>query len=754
VLRSRRLIGLVLGLAVPLAMVFAEPTEAIYGFRIEGSAAQRELERRFDAQLSAASMAYRHASMSSAPNHVGSRHNRLNAESTLRNFREWGWKADIETFDVLYPTPERLELELIAPRHHRARLTEDPIAGGTAPADDTELLPAYLVFSADGDVTAPLVYVNYGLAEDYATLARLGISVRGKIVLARFGRGFRGLKPKLAHQQGAVGCILYSDPADDGYAAGDPYPNGGGRPASGVQRGSVLDLPVAAGDPLTPGVGSTRSAHRLPIEQATTVTKIPVLPISYGDARHFLAALGGPRAPESWRGGLPMTYHVGPGPARAHLLVKSRWAQQRLYNVIAELTGSEWPDQWIVRGNNRDAWVYGAWVALSGHSAMMEEAKAIAALVREGWRPRRTLVYASWDGEEAGLLGSTEWVETHASELQAKAALYVNTGANTRGFLEVSASPITARLVDEVASAVEDPQTRVSVRDRALAALQVRAFASGAGLVDIDQKSAALPIGDLGAGSDFTPFAQHIGIASIDLGFGGEEELIGVYHSAYDTYRHFERFGDPGHAYGVALAQTAGRLALRAANADVFPFEFATLADRVAEQVAGLHMLVQSMRERAITQRALVGRRAFQLAADPAKNLPFVPPEDPVPDLDLRPLDTAVERFAASARKYGSATVPASSDARDSVNERLQAFEQCMTHPDGLPGRPWYRHLLSVPGVSTGYEAATLPGIREAIEAGRWEEADVFVHRTSDTLKSCADRLDQATELLASGSLE
>ncbi|MGI9170533.1 MAG: M28 family peptidase, partial [Caulobacteraceae bacterium] len=557
----------------------AAPAAPMPGFSPAGEAAERALEARFDAGLSADAIRQRLKRMAAQANQVGSPHDKANAEFTLAQYKAWGWDARIETFSVLYPTPKREVLELVGPEPFTATLTEPPITGDATSGRAEGVLPAYVAFGGEGEVTAPLVYVNYGMPTDYAALQRMGVDVKGKIVIARYGAGWRGLKPKLAKEHGAVGCIIYSDPADDGYGAGDAYPAGAFRPERGVQRGSVLDMPVEAGDPLTPGVGAVEGAPRIARADAATILTIPTLPISWGDARHFLAAMTGPVAPRSWRGGLPITYHVGPGGGVAHLAVESNWERTPLYDVIATVKGAVWPDQWVIRGNHRDGWVYGAQDPLSGQTATMEEAKSIGALLKTGWRPRRTLIYASWDGEEPGLLGSTEWAETHAGELRAKAVLYINSDGNGRGFLRLDASYSARRLADRVAAEVRDPETGVSVRDRAMAVLQVAALAPGA---EEEQKAKAaraaaggdLPVSDLGSGSDYTPFVQHLGIASLNIAYEGEGQSDGVYHSVYDTFEHYDRFGDPGMVYGVVLAQTGGRLALRAADAEVAPFQF------------------------------------------------------------------------------------------------------------------------------------------------------------------------------------
>ncbi len=634
------------------------------GFTPDGADAERALEARFDAGLSAAAIGERLKLMSSEANNVGSPHDKANADYTLAQYKAWGWDAHIEVFMALYPTPKTELLELTAPTPFTATLTEPPIPGDPTTARTQGVLPAYVAYGGEGDVTAPLVYVNYGMPTDYADLQRLGIDVKGKIVIARYGSGWRGLKPKLAYEHGAVGCIIYSDPADDGYGQGEAYPAGAYRPERGLQRGSVMDMPVEAGDPLTPGYGSVEGAPRIPIGEAKTILKIPTIPISWGDAQHFLAALGGQVGPKAWRGALGQTYHVGPGPALVHIVVQSDWNQKPLYDVVATIKGSVWPDQWVVRGNHRDGWVYGAEDPLSGQTALMEEARSIGALLKTGWRPKRTLVYTSWDGEEPGLLGSTEWAETHAKALQAGGVLYINSDGNGRGFLRIDASYSAERLADQVGADVTDPETGVSVRDRAAAAIQVAGLASGASeeakaRAKLVAAGGDLPVGDMGAGSDYSAFVQHLGVPALNIAYDGEGQSGGVYHSAYDTYDHYERFGDPGMVYGVVLAKTGGRLALRTADADVLPLQFGDVASRIAGEVADLKKLLDAEREHAATTNRLLDQNAFALAADPT--LAHGPPdrESVAPVLDFAPLETAVGRLKASAAAYDAAAAAA-----------------------------------------------------------------------------------------------
>lgn len=528
---------------------------------VSAAADGKAIERAFDAQISSADQLAWLRDMSSAPNHVGSPHNRANAEMQLALFKQWGWDARIETFQVLYPTPITTTLELVAPERTTLGGQEPAVAEDPGTANLQGALPPYVAYQGDGDVTAPVVYVNYGMPDDYDALAARGISVKGKIVLARYGGGWRGLKPKLAQEHGAAGCLIYSDPADDGYGERDPFPRGGGRPEGGVQRGSVQDMTQYPGDPLTPGVGATAGAKRLTRATAPTILKIPALPISYGDATRIMRRLEGPVIEGRARGGLALAYHWGGTDAvKVHLAVKSDWSLKTLYDVIAMMPGRTRPDEWVVRGNHHDGWVFGASDPLTGQVALMSEAKAIGALAKTGWRPERTIVYASWDGEEPGLLGSTEWVEAHAAELARKAVLYINTDGNGRGFLNAEGSHDLQHFVNAAARDVTDPQTSVSVLDR----LQANVRASGYGNTSPRDDTALalaaarsggdMPIGALGSGSDYSAFLQHLGIPALDIGFGGEGGGGGSYHSIYDSFYHVTKFDDPGLVYGAVLS--------------------------------------------------------------------------------------------------------------------------------------------------------------------------------------------------------
>ncbi|MBQ4854016.1 M28 family peptidase [Rhodanobacter sp. B2A1Ga4] len=731
---------------------------SMFGFSTSAATAQQDLERRFDAQLDPAELRSWLKQMSSQPNQVGSPHDKANAEFMLAKFREWGWDAHIETFSVLYPTPKKVALELLGPKPYTATLHE-PAVAGDATSDLAGVLPPYNVYGADGDVSAPVVYANYGMPDDYKELARRGVDVRGKIVITRYGGGWRGLKPKLAQEHGAIGCLIYSDPHDDGYAEGDVYPQGGWRPAQGVQRGSVADMQLYPGDPLTPGIGSTPGTKRLALKDAKTILKIPVLPISYADATPLLQALRGPMAPANWRGALPLTYRVGPSASKVHLTVLSDWSQKPVYDVIAMLKGATAPDQWVVRGNHHDGWTFGAWDPLSGNVTLMAEAKAIGGLVKQGWRPQRTLVYASWDGEEPGLLGSTEWAEAHAAELQQKAVLYLNSDTNARGFLDAGGSHSLQHLVNQVADGVTDPETNVSVRERLRAHMLVDGSSKDAkpetkAIAKLAAEGGDVPIQALGSGSDYSAFLEHLGIASLNLGFGGEDDDAGIYHSRYDSFDHYVRFGDPDFAYGVALAKVAGHIMLRTADAGVLPLRFGDFSDTLDRYVGELHKLVDDTRKATEQQHKLLDSHAFALDADPTR--PVAPParDSDMPAIDLAPLDQAAKRLRQSAQAYQAAYTrhAAGSDLpaarQQQLNQLIGSMEQTLTDPAGLPGRNWFKHFIYAPGMLTGYGVKTVPGVREAIEARRWDEASHYAALTAKVLDRYRAQLDRLTALL------
>jgi len=726
---------------------------------VHGAPGAADVEPQFDAAINPAEMGEWMKTLAAEPNHVSSAHDKLNAEMTLKQFKDWGWDAKIESFQVLYPTPIHVGLDLLGSKSFKATLTEAPIPGDATSARTKDQLPAYVAFQGDGDVTAPLVYVNYGMPEDYRTLERMGVDVKGKIAIARYGRGWRGLKPKLAYEHGAVGCIIYSDPHDDGYAVDDVYPAGAGRPAQSFQRGSVADMPIYPGDPLTPGIGATEGAKRLSREAAPTILKLPVLPISYGDAQHFLAALEGRVVPAGWRGGLAITYHVGgTAAARAHLVVKSDWSLKTIYNVVAMMKGAQLPDQWVLRGNHHDGWVFGASDPLSGHVAMMAEAKAIGVLVRAGWRPKRTLVYLSWDGEEPMLLGSTEWAETHAAELKAKALVYINTDNNGRGFLGVEGSHSLEHYVGRVASDVLDPQTGVSVDARRRAVVMTASAASGGERIKevakiVADASKDYPLDPLGSGSDYSSFLQHLGLAALNVGFGGEGDAGGVYHSAYDTWEHHSKFVDPGFAYASALAKTAGRLVLRMSESDLPVQRYGDFATTVSSYLDEVKKLADRKREEQVAQGKLFAANAFKLSDDPTRTSGLPTPLKVVPYFNFAPIENAVARVTLSAKAYDAAlaakgaALPAAKKAK--LVELAARTEQALLMEPGLPGgRGWYKNMIYAPGRLTGYGAKTLPGVREAIEDERWADVATYAAMIGKALMTYADRLDEGVALI------
>ncbi|MDH3733087.1 MAG: M28 family peptidase, partial [Gemmatimonadota bacterium] len=525
----------------------------------------------------------------------------------------------------------------------------------------------------------------------------------------------------------------------------------------GVQRGSVSDMPQYPGDPLTPGVGATADAERLSREESPTLMKIPVLPVSYADALPFLKALEGPVAPPAWRGALPITYHIGPGPARVRVHLEFDWGLETAYNVIATMAGSEFPDEWVVRGNHRDGWAMGAADPISGHVVMMEEARVIAELARAGQPPRRTIVYGSWDAEEPGLLGSTEWVEHHADELRRKVVAYINTDGSGRGFLGVGGSHTLQTFINQIARSVEDPQTSVSVWDRLHAAQSVGGAREPGDASDI-------AISPLGSGSDYTPFLQHLGIASLNLGFGGESGG-GSYHSQFDSFDHYTRFGDPGFMYGAALSKLTARATLRLANADVLPFRFGPFVANLQTYRDEVMALLETTREETARGNALIEAGAYTLSADPTKTYVAPDAQEEVPYLNFAPVQNAIARLVESAKAYDQAVGTALgahelSDVEEGdraahleiiteLNAALIATERVMTRDDGLPRRPWFRHQIYAPGFYTGYGVKTLPGIREAIEERGWGEAAQQVERLAETLERLADQIDLAAGFMS-----
>jgi N-acetylated-alpha-linked acidic dipeptidase len=728
---------------------------ALRGFTAESATKQRQWEEKLRALPNADNLRESMRLLSARPHHVGSAYGKQNAEWILARFKEWGWDAQIETFGVLFPTPKERLLEMVEPKRVVAALDEPALAIDPTSGQKTEQLPTYNSYSVDGDVTAPLVFVNYGLPEDYDRLERLGISVKGAIVIAKYGGSWRGIKPKVAAEHGAVGCIIYSDPKDDGYFVDDVFPKGPMRPASGVQRGSVMDFSASwPGDPLTPGIGATTDAKRLDLKDAKSLTRIPVLPISYGDAQPLLEALGGPMAPAEWRGALPISYHVGPGPAKVHLKLAFNWDIKPVHNVIARIPGSQSPEQWVVRGNHHDAWVNGAEDPVSAMVVMLEEARALGELVKQGWRPKRTIVFTAWDGEEPMLLGSTEWAEAHAAELRENAVAYINTDSNGRGYLSMGGSHTLERFINDVARDIRDPETGLTLKERRRLAGLARGSAEERGEL---RERRDLRIDALGSGTDFTAFLDHLGVPSIDLGFGGEDDG-GIYHSIYDDFYWYTHFSDTDFAYGKALAQTVGTAVLRLADADLLPFEFTGLADTVKMYLKELRTLADNQRNAIAERNRQIEEGVFKATEDPRRKTAAPKREDVPPHLNFAPMENAsvallrsAERYEAALAKAWAAGVPPAT--LQELNRGLKDSERLLTDEAGLRRRSWYKHLLYAPGVYTGYNVKTVPGVREAIEAKAWAEADAEIVRVSRALMAEADFVNgAAAELDRHGS--
>jgi N-acetylated-alpha-linked acidic dipeptidase len=745
-------IGTALAAALVLAGAPGTPAEqpVLRGFTAASSLEQRRWEARFREIPQPDAIRETMRRMTARPHHAGSAYGKDNAEWMLARFREWGWDAAIESYDVLMPTPKQRVVELLAPVRFAATLEEPALAVDPTSGQKAEQLPSYNAYSADGDVTAPLVYVNFGIPEDYEQLERLGVSVEGKIVIARYGRSWRGVKPKLAAEHGAVGCLIYSDPHEDGYFQGEVFPDGAWRPKDGVQRGSVLDVSHQPGDPLTPGVGATKDARRLALGEARAITRIPVLPISYADAQPLLDAIEGPVAPEAWRGALPITYRVGPGPATVRLKVQSNWNVTTVYNVVARIPGATDPDEWVVRGNHHDAWVNGAEDPISGMAPMLEEARALGELLKAGWKPRRTIVYCAWDAEEPMLLGSTEWAEHHAAELRQKAVAYINTDSNGRGFLDAAGSHALERFVNELARDIEDPETRLAVWKRA----QLRRIAEARTAEERQELRgrADLRIDALGSGSDYTAFLDHLGVASLNLGYGSEDGG-GIYHSIYDDFHWFTRFSDTDFAYGRALAQTVGSAVMRLAAAELLPFHFPALADTVKTYADELSKLLTARQEEIAERNRQIEDGVFAAIRDPKRPLVAPTPRPTPPHLNFAPLSNAVESLARSAERLEKAWEAAGAalpdERRRALNRKLIESERRLTSAEGLPQRPWFKHLLYAPGTYTGYGVKTIPGVREAIEQDRFEQAETEIERVGKALQDLAAHLDEATALLA-----
>ena len=715
-------------LAATSAPARAQAADAapLEGFTAEGSAAQRRLEESFRAVPAAASAREHLRQLTKEPHVAGTPEDYQTAVYVRDRLRAYGVAAELKEYQVLLPTPRApTVLELLAPRRERLLLRE-PVVAEDASSASRKIIPLFNGYSASGDVTAPLVYVNYGLPEDYQALKKLNVEVKGKIVIARYGRSFRGVKAKVAEENGAIGLVIYSDPADDGYAQGDVYPSGPWRPEWSAQRGSVMYIFEYPGDPLTPGAPAVAGTPRLKREQATNLPRIPVQPISYGDARKLLAPLRGPVRPEGFQGALPFAYHVGgTQDVQVRLKTDMEFKQTTIWNVVGRIDGAREPDRWIVLGNHRDAWTFGAVDPNSGSTAMLEAARSLGELLKAGWRPHRTIIFASWDAEEQGLIGSTEWAEEFADELREKAVAYVNMDAAVSGPNFGAASvPSLWKLVRSAARDVRDPKTGKSVyqawQDRARTDPQLTDAAG------TDAPIAEARIGALGSGSDYTPFLQHLGVPSIDMGFGGD---YGVYHSAYDSFHWMSKFGDPKFEYHTAAAQIWGTVALRLAEAPALPFDYADYAEQIRD--------FASETQRTAARRRMADSFDAKALLDAAKEL-----GEEAARLNARRRELIEEIERTRARADDSH--PRAVARLRKLNDAIIAAERALTDSRGLRGRPWYRHQIYAPGFYTGYAAQPLPDLRQAIDDRNTANAREAAQRIAEAIR-------RATQVLKAG---
>ena len=735
--------------STPKADATTAATAHLTGYSSDTLSVEHSWEKKFQEGVMPANIRENMRRLSARPHHVGSPYDKDNAEWILAKMKEWGFDARIETFNVLFPTPKERVVELLEPTKFIAKLQEPQLAFDPTSNQTAEQLPTYNAYSADGDVTAPLIYVNYGDREDYEQLDRLGISAKGAIVIARYGEGWRGTKPKVAAEHGAIGCIIYSDPKGDGFFQGDDYPAGGWRPREGVQRGSVMDTDYP-GDPLTPGVGATADAKRLSIQQAKTITKIPVLPISYADALPLLSALKGPVAPENWRGGLSITYHVGPGPAKVHLKVLSNWDIKPIYDVIGTLHGAD-DGQWILRGNHHDAWVNGADDPISGQAEMLEEARMLGELHRQGWAPKRTIIYCAWDGEEPGLLGSVEWVETHVSDLRKHAVAYINSDSNERGYFFPGGTQDLQNFISGVARGVEDPETHMTVFDRS----HLYSIAKAKDAEERKDLRARndLVVTALGDGSDFTAFQDFAGISTLDISFGGEDDGD-QYHSIYDDFYWYTHFIDTDFVYGRALAQTGGTAMMRLADADLIPYDYSPQAEAIAKYEEELEKLLKDKQDEFTERNLQLKEGVFTATADPRK--PSVPPpvETVPPYMNFAPMKNAIDLLKKSSERYSKALAdwqargshPLSAQALEPINADLIGISRLFLNEKGLPERPWFKNQIYAPGAYTGYGAKPIAAVREYMDEKKWREAEAQVPQVAQVIENVAAGIGKAAD--------
>jgi N-acetylated-alpha-linked acidic dipeptidase len=678
------------GAALLSAQSLGTPGTRIRGFSAQAAKAELAREDQFKAMPSATVAEADFDVMTAEPHHTGSPYEIKLADYVSDQLKSFGFDVSRHEYDVLIPWPGERRIDIVAPEPVQLQVEEETLPGDTWAAMPG-ILPAYNAYSPSGDVTGDVVYVNFGIPADYETLQRLGVDVKGKIVLARYGGSWRGIKPKVAAEHGAIGCIIYSDPHEDGYFQGDAYPSGPFRGPGMIQRGSVMDMPRYPGDPSTPDRPSKPGVERLPLDRIETFAAIPVQPMSYRDATEILTRLTGPVAPDGWRGALPLTYHIGPGPARVHMALHMDYGQRRLIDVAGRLTGAIAPDEWIIVGSHRDAWTFGASDSVSGHVSMMSVARAMGQMMRDGWKPRRSIVFVSWDGEEQGLLGSTEWVEDLATELKAKAAVYVNRDAGAGGLnFNASAVHSLTPFVHELAQSIQPAGSTKTLYQGWLERLREQAAPN-------DPPIRTPAVGALGSGSDYTGFLDHLGIASLDMGLNGRGG-DGTYHSTYDNPSWFKKFIDPSFSHSVLAAQVTGLALLRLADADTLPLDYESYGRQILEYLGEI--------EQQATKASPGGAKRVDFAA-----------------LRKAADDFAKAGGAVRARTESLLGGTPSPSALADINRRLMLAERDLIEPAGLPDRPWYRHVIYAPGLYTGYGVKTIPGVREAVDAGNYARA-------------------------------
>ena len=667
----------------------------IFGFR--DAAAENATEARFLA-VPDPKLAEEHLrTLTQAPHMAGTLEDKATADYVAQKFRAAGLDTEIVEFKVWMNYPLEISVDVTAPAGVEMHGPTREHVAGDPYDDDPRVVMPFNGMSPSGDAEADVVYGNYGTPEDFEKLERLKIDVRGKIVLVRYGQNFRGVKEFVAQEHGAAGVIIYSDPFDDGWRRGDKYPDGPWRPDTGVQRGSVGYMFEFPGDPTTPGFASVPSlpeSKRISPEQSAQMPKIPVTPLSYHDAWPILQHLGGPDSPREWQGALPFTYHVGPGPVRVRMHLKQDYQFRTLWDVIGRVRGSELPDEWVVAGNHRDAWVYGAVDPNSGTTAMLEAVHGVGELLKSGWKPKRTMIFASWDGEEEGLIGSTEWAEQHESEL-ANAPAYFNMDVGVSGpKFGASAVPSLKQFLRDVTKAVPSPKGGTvyeawqKVDQPGVPSTQSPAEAIGDGRrVPAASAKGEVPVGDLGSGSDYSAFQQHLGVPSSDISSSGP---YGVYHSVFDNFAWFKKFGDPDFVYEQQMARIFGLEAVRMADADVLPYDYEEYGKEVA------------------TYLDAAGKRAENKFGDHV--------------LDLGAATAAAKHFQDAGTKILSKQKNPPRDAAR-LNQALRGAERALLLPEGLPHRPWFRHAIYAPGEYTGYAAVVIPGVNEALDKGDVERA-------------------------------